>query len=58
MYDRKQNLIEVCQFYKEHQLNAELVGRWVGGARAPSDSEDTQHVPSENGRRRRVFSLQ
>ena len=29
MSQHKQNVIEVCQFCKEHQLNAELVGRWV-----------------------------
>jgi len=29
MNQHKHNVIEVCQFCKERQLNAELVGRWV-----------------------------
>jgi len=29
MQQYKPSVIEVCQFCKDHRLNAELVGRWV-----------------------------
>jgi len=29
MQQHKPSVIEVCEFCKDHQLNAELVGRWV-----------------------------
>jgi hypothetical protein len=49
MNPHEQNLLAVCQFCKDHQLNAELVGRWVWVRFASKPNGETRKLLTEFG---------